>query len=161
MNTLRQYGADVWPISHEGHDGRHFLEEIVVTSDHADGPGAVHLTVDQAIYVQSRLSQIAVTFLPHHRGTGEHPHDRRTTHPDGPAVHPLANCGAEAWAVLNEGASERTDLEKVVIESDCASGRGPIHLSPEQALYVEERLTHVSLAFLHDKGWGGEDARGQ
>jgi hypothetical protein len=161
MNTLSQWGADVRPVSHESRDGRHCLEKVVVISHHADGPGAVELTVDQALYVQSRLSQIAVTFLPHHQCSGQHSHDRPTTHPDDPAVHTLARCGAEAWPILCDGPEFPPDLEKVVIASDCQGGRGPIHLSPEQALYVEERLTHISLVFLHDKGWGGEDARNQ
>jgi hypothetical protein len=109
MAKLSQYGAEAWPVSHAGRDGRRSLETVVVMSEHADGRGTVHLTADQALYVQSRLSQIAVAFLPHHRCTGVHPHRQATTHPDGPAVH----------------------------------------------------MTHITLDFLHDKGWGGEDARSQ
>jgi hypothetical protein len=161
MTKLSTCGAEAWPVSHAGRDGRRSLETIVVMSEHADGRGAVHLTADQALYVQSRLSQIAVTFLPHHRCNGEHPHRQATTHPDGPAVHTLASCGVEAWPVVGEDAGLLPDLEKVVVESDCPDGRASIHLSPEQALYVEERLTHITLDFLHDKGWGGEDARSQ
>jgi hypothetical protein len=161
MTKLSTCGAEAWPVSHAGRDGRRSLETIVVMSEHADGRGAVHLTADQALYVQSRLSQIAVTFLPHHRSNGMHPHGQATTHPDGPAVHTLASCGAEAWPVFVEGAGILADLEKVVVESDRPDGRASIHLSPEQALYVEERLTHITLDFLHDKGWGGEDAYAQ
>ena len=90
-----------------------------------------------------------------------HPHRQATTHPDGPAVHTLASCGAEAWPVVGEGALIPPDLEKVVVESDRPDGRASIHLSPEQVLCIEERLTHITLDFLHDKGWGGEDARSQ
>jgi hypothetical protein len=161
MAKLSQYGAEAWPVSHAGRDGRRSLETVVVMSEHADGRGTVHLTADQALYVQSRLSQIAVAFLPHHRCTGVHPHRQATTHPDGPAVHTLASCGAEAWPIVSEGAGLPPDLEKVVVESDHPGGRASVHLSPEQALYVEERLTHITLDFLHDKGWGGEDARSQ
>jgi hypothetical protein len=161
MNTLPRCGADVRPVSHEGRDGRRNLETIVVVSDHADGRGAVHLTAEQALYVQSRLSQIAVTFLPHHRCDGAHSHRQATTHPDGPVVHTLARCGAEAWPVVSEDVALPADLEKVVVVSDRPGGRASVHLSPEQALYVEERLTHITLDFLHDKGWGGEDARDQ
>jgi hypothetical protein len=130
-------------------------------SDHADGRGSVHLTADQALYVQSRLSQIAVTFLPHHQCNGAHPHGQATMHPDAPLVRTLPLCGAEAWPIASESVGPSTDLEKVVVESDRPNGRASIHLSPEQALYVEERLTHITLDFLHDKGWGGEDARSQ
>ena len=161
MTKLSTCGAEAWPISHEGREGRQNLETIVVMSEHADGRGAVHLTADQALYVQSRLSQIAVTFLPHHRCNGVHPYRQATTHPDGPAIHTLASCGAEAWPVFVEAAGISLDLEKVVVESDCPDGRASIHLSPEQALYVEERLTHITLDFLHDKSWGGEDAHAQ
>jgi hypothetical protein len=62
---------------------------------------------------------------------------------------------------MSERADLRADLEKVVIASDRPAGGGPIHLSPDQVLHVEERLTHITLAFLHDHGWGGEDARNQ
>ena len=161
MTKLSTCGAEAWPISHEGREGRQNLETIVVMSEHADGRGAVHLTADQALYVQSRLSQIAVTFLPHHRCNGVHPYRQATTHPDGPAVHTLASCRAEAWPVFVEAAGISLDLEKVVVESDRPDGRASIHLSPEQALYVEERLTHITLDFLHDKSWGGEDAHAQ
>jgi hypothetical protein len=161
MTKLSTCGAEAWPVSHAGRDGRRSLETIVVMSEHADGRGAVQLTADQALYVQSRLSQIAVTFLPHHQCNGMHPHHQATTHPDGPEVHTLASCGAEARPVVGEAAGIPPDLEKVVVESDRPDGGASIHLSPEQALYVEERLTHITLDFLHDKGWGGEDARSQ
>jgi hypothetical protein len=161
MIKLSTSGAEAWPISHAGRNGRRQLDQIVVMSEHGDGRGAVHLTADQALYVQSRLSQIAVMFLPHHHCNGAHPANQATTHPDIPAIHPLAECGAEAWPVVSEGAELPPDLEKVVVESDRPDGRASVHLSPEQALYVEERLTHITLDFLHDKGWGGEDARSQ
>lgn len=161
MNKPCECGAEARPISHESVEGRHILEQIVIASDHADGCGSVHLTVDQALYIQSRLSQIAVTFLPHHQCNGLHPHHQATAHPDGPPAHDLGTCGAEAWPIACEGAGLLADLEKVVVESDRPDGCGPIHLSPEQVLCIEERLTHMALAFLHDKGWGGEDARNQ
>jgi hypothetical protein len=161
MTKLSKCGAEAWPISHEGPRGRPVLEKVVVACEHADGNGSVHLTADQALYVHSRLSQIAGAFLPHHYWSGRHPHDQATTHPDGPAVHELAMCGAEAWPIASEGMEKPPDLEKVVVESNHPGGRGPIHLSPGQTLYIQDRLTHITLAFLHDKGWGGEDARSQ
>jgi hypothetical protein len=153
-------GAEAWPISRENGGGHPVLEQIIVASQHADGPGTVHLTPNQALYVQSRLSQIAITYLPHHTWNGQHPHEQATTHPDGPAEHTLAPCGAEVWPVVG-GADLMPDLEQVVIASDRPGGSGPIHLSPDQVLHIEERLTHITLAFLHDNGWGGEDGRNQ
>jgi hypothetical protein len=161
MKTFSACGAQVWPISHESATGRPTLNKIIVASEHADGSGMVHLTADQALYVQSRLSQIAGAFLPHHTSNAGHPHEQATTHPDAPEVHRLARCGAEAWPIASETGEFPPELEKVVIECDCTGGQGPIHLSPDQVLYVQDRLTHITLAFLHDKGWGGEDARSQ
>ena len=161
MNKLNKCGAEAWPISREVPKGWPVLEKVVVACEHADGCGSVHLSADQALYVHSRLSQIAGAFLPHHYWGGQHPHDQPTTHPNEPTVHELAKCGAEAWPIASEGIGIPPDLEKVVVESDHPGGRGPIHLSPDQALYIQDRLTHISLAFLHDKGWGGEDARSQ
>src|SRR5215207_9253518 len=117
MTKLSRCGAEAWPVSHEGREGRRSLETIVVMSEHADGRGAVHLTADQALYVQSRLSQIAVTFLPHHRCNGMHPHGQATMHPDASVVHTLPMCGAEAWPIASESAEISPDLEKVVVES--------------------------------------------
>jgi hypothetical protein len=65
------------------------------------------------------------------------------------------------WPIVAEGSGAPADLEKVVIESDRPGGRGPVHLSPEQVLHIEQRVTHIALAFLHENGWGGEDGRNQ
>jgi hypothetical protein len=73
----------------------------------------------------------------------------------------LPLCGAEAWPVISDDAALPVDLEKVVIVSEHPDGRGAVHLAPDQALCVEEFLTHITLDFLHDTGWGGEDARSQ
>jgi hypothetical protein len=166
MITLQQKqsstcGAEAWPISRENGGRRPVLEQIIVASEHGDGRGALHLTPDQALYVQSRLTQIAITYLPHHQWNGQHPHEQATTHPNGPADHTLAPCGAAVWPILGAGADLMPDLEQVVIASDQSGGSGPIHLSPDQVLHIEARLTHITLAFLHDNGWGGEDARDQ
>jgi hypothetical protein len=161
MNALNAFRAEAWPISNAGQDGRHLLEQVVVASEHADGRGAVHLSPDQALYVQSRLSQIAVAYFPHHRSNGRHPHDQQTTHAGCLDSHTVAPCGAEAWPVIGDGAAVPADVEKVLVVSDHRDGRGAVHLSPDQALYIEERLSRIALEFLHDKGWGGEDARNQ
>ena len=76
-------------------------------------------------------------------------------------MHKLGTHGAEAWPIAREGTSSRPTLEKVVIESKHPDGHGVVHLSPDQALYIHSRLTQITLAFLHENGWGGEDARAQ
>jgi hypothetical protein len=161
MNTRCTCGAKAWPISHVSRSGQHGLEQVVVMSDHADGRGVIHLTADQALYVQGRLSQIAVAYLPQHQCDGRHPHDRPTAHPNGPRARTLPHCGAEAWPVISDGSSPPVDLEKVVVISEHADGSGVLHLSPDQLLCLQELLTDITLDFLHDTGWGGENARDQ
>jgi hypothetical protein len=151
----------VRPISHVSRSGKPLLEQVVVMTDHADGRGVIHLTADQALYLQSRLSQIAVAYLPHHQCDGRHPHNCPTTHPGGSVTRSLPRCGAEAWPVITEDAALPVDLEKVLVVSEHPDGRGALHLSPDQVLCLEEWLTQVAIQYLHDKGWGGEDARDQ
>jgi hypothetical protein len=158
MNRAHTNGAEAWPISREGTDHRPILEKILIASKHLDGRGIVHLTPDQALYAQSRLSAIAVAFLHGHavsiRGVGI---DRL---PDDHAQK-LSECGAKVWPIVHQRDGAPPVLEQVAVESEHPAGHGLIHLSPEQARYIHERLTHITLAFLHDNVWGGEDARMQ
>jgi hypothetical protein len=57
--------------------------------------------------------------------------------------------GAEAWPISRPGPGHRPILEKVIIESQHPDGDGVLHLTPDQALYVHSRLSHVNSAFLH------------
>ena len=68
-------------------------------------------------------------------------------------------CAVEACPISHACVGGRHKLEQIVIASDHAEGCRPTHLSPEQVLCNEEHLSHIALDFLHDKGWGGEDAR--
>ena len=151
-------GAEAWPISREDTGYRPILEKVVVESDHPDGHGVVRLSPDQALYVHSRLSSIAMAFLHgrpacvEHLGVDRLPEDH---------LYQLSRCGAKVWPISGEADGLPPVLEKVVVESEHPDGHGLVHLSPDQARYVHGRLTHITLAFLHENVWGGEDARAQ
>jgi hypothetical protein len=158
MHKLGTHGAEAWPISFEGPGARPILAKIIVESRHPDGHGIVHLSPDQALYAHSRLSHITMAFLHgridrvEHLGIDHLPEDH---------LDKLSTCGAKVWPISHEGTDLPPVLEKVVVESAHPGGSGVIHLSPDQALYVHSRLTHITLAFLHENTWGGEDARSQ
>ena len=155
---LGAHEAEAWPISREDTGYRPILEKVVVESEHPDGHGVVRLSPDQALYVHSRLSGIAMAFLHgrpggvEHLGVADLPDDH---------LYRLSRCGAKVWPISREADALPPVLEQVVVESEHPDGGGLIHLSPEQARYIHNRLTHITLAFLHENVWGGEDARAQ
>lgn len=55
---------------------------------------------------------------------------------------------AEAWPISRPGPGHRPILEKVIVESHHVDGNGVVHLTPDQALYVHSRLSHITSAFL-------------
>jgi hypothetical protein len=155
MNILHKNGAEAWPIAHETGDHWPVLSKIVVASRRHGAGGKVHLTPNQAIYAQSRLSIIKTAFL---NGHSNAVHGLGTDHlPDDHASH-LTNCGAKVWPILAEEGTSSEVLQSVVLESQHSDGYGMVSLSPEEARHIEERLTQITLAFLHDNVWGGEDA---
>jgi hypothetical protein len=155
---LGTHGAEAWPIGREDTGYRPILEKVVVESEHPDGHGVVRLSPDQALYVHSRLSTIAMAFLHgctacvEHLGVDRLPDDH---------LQQLSRCGAKVWPISHNGADRPPGLEQVVVESEHPDGPGLVHLSPDQACYIHNRLTHITLAFLHENVWGGEDARAQ
>jgi hypothetical protein len=151
-------GAEAWPISSEGRDRFPILEKVVIRSEHPDGRGTINLSPDQALYVHSRLSLIAAAYLHGHNDS-----IHRLSLPSLPANHDqdLSRCGTKVWPISCEHEGSPAILEQVVIDCQHPDGSGVIHLSPEQARYIHSRLTHITLAFLHENVWGGEDARNQ
>ena len=147
--------AEAWPIGRPGPGHRPVLEKVIIESHHPDGNGVLHLTPDQSLYVHSRLSHVTSAFLrPNHQayehyGVPELPVDH---------MEQMSRSGAKVWPISHESGSLPPTLEKVVVESEHADGHGLIHLSPDQATYIHARLTHITLAFLHENVWGGEDA---
>jgi hypothetical protein len=156
-HKLGAHGAEAWPVSREDTGYRPILDKVVVASRHPDGQGVIRLSPDQALYVHSRLSTISMIFLDGHPERVDHFGVDRL-----PDDHPskLSACGAKVWPVVQEDESPPA-LREVVVESEHPDGHGLVHLSPDQARYIHGRLTHITIAFLHDNGWGGEDSRAQ
>jgi hypothetical protein len=148
--------ADAWPVI--AHDHRASLEQIIVESRHPAGNGQIHLSPQQALYVQSRLALIAIGCL-HHED--QHFAGVVTDHAPNPAEHTMRECGARVWPVGLVTASQPPAVDEVIVESRHPDGDGEIHLSPDQADFVAKQLTHIALQYLHDDVWGGEDARQQ
>jgi hypothetical protein len=160
MNLLHRhpYGAEAWPISRERSGYSPMLTKVIVASRHPDGRGEVHLTPNQALYAQSRLSMIKVAFLNGHQAVV---YNLGTEHL--PAAHAdmMNDLGAKVWPIIDDETSAKPVLKDVVLESRHPDGYGLVHLTPDDAAHVEERLTQITLAFLHENVWGGEDARRQ
>jgi hypothetical protein len=160
MNLLHRHpkGAEAWPISHEISDHSPILTKVIVASRHPDGSGKVNLTPNQALYAQSRLSMIRVAFL---NGHSESVHNLGTEHLPNAHADQLSSVGAKVWPIIDDETSPHPALKDVVIESVHPDGYGLVHLTPEEADHVEHRLREITLAFLHENTWGGEDARRQ
>jgi hypothetical protein len=159
MNGRHKIGAEAWPISREGMDHQPILLKVIVQSQNPNGKGVLHLSPDQALYAHSRLSTITTAFLTghpeavHHLGIEALPEDH------GDRLN--ASSGTRVWPIVHEGAELPPVLDEVVIESEHPDGHGFIRLTPDQARYIHGRLTHITLAFLHENVWGGEDALAQ
>lgn len=157
---LRRSGAEAWPVTSQETGYRPSLEKVVIESYHPEGHGVIRLTPDQALYAQSRLSTIISAFV-----EGANSSVRRLGGEDLPEDHEdrMNPVGAKVWAIYRETEDQSPVLDQVVIESDHPDGHGLVRLTPEQARHIHDRLTQITLAFLHDYGyeWGGEDARSQ
>jgi hypothetical protein len=158
VNTLQRNGAEAWPISREGYGHRPILEQVIIKSNHPEGQGIVRLTPDQALYAQSRLSLIAMAFLHGHNGQV---HRLGIDHLPDDHEGKLSKCGAKVWPITHEAEGVPAVLEEVIVESEHSKGHGVIHLTPDQARYIQGRLSQITLAFLHENVWSGEDARVQ
>ena len=119
------------------------LESVRIDSHHPQyGHGTVDLDNLQAEYIHARLSQISFAFS-HHMQTE-------------PLVTTLSRCGAEALPVTMIE-DEEVKLHALVIRND----QGKVYLVPEEIAHIRQELERVVVEYLHDKGWGGEDAGNQ
>ena len=157
-HKLGTHGAEAWPISRAGTSHRPILAKVVIESEHPDGHGVIHLAPEQALYVHSRLSHITMAFLHGQDGGVRH---LGVDHLPDDHLQRLSTCGAKVWPISHEGTSPPPVLEQVVVESEHPDGHGLLHLTPEQAQYLHSRLSHITMAFLHENVWAGEDARAQ
>jgi hypothetical protein len=119
------------------------LEAVEIASNHPTyGNGKVRLDPVQTEHIHARLSQIDFAFS-HHIQTGQ-------------LVTSLSPCGAEALPVSRiEG--DTVTLDALVIQKDQAR----VYLTPAEITAVRKDLERIVIDYLHDNGWGGEDARRQ
>jgi hypothetical protein len=159
MRKLGKFGAEAGPIAMEGQGSQRILLKVIVESDHPLGHGRLHLSADQALYVHARLTQIAAAFLhADHGGWRSTAHAEPARRDEEPVVR-LGRYGAEAWPLVSDGGDGCAVLNAVLIESVHPDGHGVVRLSPEQAIYIRDRLEQISISQLHENVWGGEDAR--
>lgn len=152
--------AEATPITLEEPGRPRGLVKVVVESDHPSGHGRVNLTVDQALYIHSRLTQIAAQYVhPDRSGTMREVPPEQANRSDDPFVR-LGKYGAEAWPLGDGGTGDR-QMDLVLIESIHPDGHGVVRLSPAQSIEVRDQLERISLDYLHENVWGGEDARVQ
>ena len=119
------------------------LEAVEITSRHPTyGDGAVRLDPMQVEHIHARLSQIDFAFS-HHIQSGQ-------------LVTSLSACGAEALPVSRiEG--DTVTLDALVIQKD----QSRVYLTPSEITAVRNDLERIVIDYLHDNGWGGEDASRQ
>jgi hypothetical protein len=134
------------------------LTKVIVASKNPDDRGEVHLTPNQALYAQSRLSIINVAFL---NGHPDSVHNLGTEHLPTAHADKAGDTGAKIWPIIDDETSAHPVRKEVILESRHPDGYGLVHLTPEEARHIEERLKQIALAFLHENTWGGEDARRQ
>jgi hypothetical protein len=158
MNVLHRHGVEAWPIGYEAQNSLPMLRKIVIASKRPHDKAKVHLTPEQALYAQARMSVIKSAIQGGHLASIRHLGSARL--PDDHADH-LKSCGAKVWTISEQADATHELVTQVVIESSHPDGYGMVSLSPVEALHIADRLTQITLAFLHDSAWGGEDARNQ
>jgi hypothetical protein len=149
------------PVAAEGGGYHRMLIKVVVESVHPLGHGRLYLSAEQGIFLHSRLTQIAAVYL--HGDIAEGSPDwapDASLRSDDLEVR-LGQSGVEAWPLCRPGADGRPMLDVVLVESVHPDGHGVVRLSPEQTLAIRDQLEQISLDYLHENIWGGEDARRQ
>jgi hypothetical protein len=148
--------ADLRPISRDNANGAPVLEGVVLYRDNA-ADQRLRLDVDQTLVVQARLRQIKLAFHPDsvidedghvHNGFVAPSHD---------PVYRGEEYEVKVWPVTQQVADQLPTLVDVLVRTD----DGQFRIHSEEVVYIDSRLTHVLIAFLHQNRWGGEDARVQ
>jgi hypothetical protein len=161
MRRQTKLEAEARPIALDGPDHQRTLVKVIVTCDTRLSHGLVNLSTDQALYIHSRLTQLVALFL--HGGRsgltlGLHPD--LTQRDEDPAAR-LGPYAADAWPIVGEEPDCQPVLDAVLIESNHPDGHGVVRLTPQQTVEIRDRLEQISLNYLHENTWGGEDARRQ
>jgi hypothetical protein len=145
--------AEVRPISRDNESGAPILEGVVLYRDASDQ--RLRLAVDQTLVVQARLRQIKLAFHPDsvvddaghvHNGFVAPSHD---------PVYRGEEYDVKVWPVTQQVADQLPTLVDVLVRTD----DGQFRIHSDEVVYIDSRLTHVLIAFLHQNRWGGEDAR--
>lgn len=139
-------GINVRPIERRGPGEERVLDEVVVESVHPTGHGRVLLTPDQALRLLGRLTQIDIALL-----HGALPVEFALKEATG------ATDGEPAWPIIRTTGRGTLECEEVVVAD--SAGIGVVHLSPGQVGELLHRLTTLTLDYLHENVFGGEDAR--
>jgi hypothetical protein len=117
----------------------------------------LRLAVDQTLVVQARLRQIKLAFHPDsvvddaghvHNGFVAPSHD---------PVYRGEEYDVKVWPVTQQVGDQLPTLVDVLVRTD----DGQFRIHSDEVVYIDSRLTHVLIAFLHQNRWGGEDARVQ
>jgi hypothetical protein len=160
MSTLHGHGVDAWPIDNHSTQGSPMLREIVIGTSRPHEKATVHLTPEQALYVHGRLSVIRSAIMNRpsggfgHLGSAQLPADH---------ANQLKTSGAKVWTMIGRHDADASQevVTHVVIESAHSNGYGMVTLSPDEVVHIADRLTQITMAYLHENVWGGEDARAQ
>ena len=116
------------------------LDAVEISSSHpAYGDGTVRLSPTQLEHIHARLSQIDFAFS-HHIQNGQ-------------LVTSMSACGAEALPLTRIDGDE-VALDALVIQND----RSRVYLAPDDVAELKNTLERIVVEYLHDNGWGGEDA---
>jgi hypothetical protein len=153
---LRKPGtADLRPISRNADSGSPILEGVVFFRVGGGGDERLRLNVDQTLVVQARLRQLKLAFHPKGAYEDDGPLGNGFVAPGFDPVYRGEEHDVKVWPVTQQVGDELPTLVEVLIRTE--DGRFRVH--PDEIVYLDSRLTHVLIAFLHQSGWGGEDAR--
>ena len=98
MNRLHRSGVEAWPVRYEAYDYSPLLRKIIIVSNRPHDKSEVHLTPDQALYAQARLSVIKSAYLNGHSGSIHQLGSNQL--PDDHAYR-MTSCGAKVWTLIS------------------------------------------------------------
>lgn len=113
------------------------------------------LTIDQTLVVQARLRKFKLAFHPIDTHEDDGPLGNGFVAPGFDLVYRGEEHDVKVWPVTQQVGDEIPTLVEVLIRTVL----GPFRVHPDEIVYLDSRLTHVLIAFLHQSGWGGENAR--
>ena len=149
--------AEVRPVSRMSNSGAPLLEGVVLYREGKDERHRLRLTTDQAAVVHARLRQIKMAFQPETRQAEAPLHVAGVVAPEHDPVYQGDMHAVGVWPITQQIGEELPILVDVLIRADDHQ----LHLTPDELVYIDSRLTHLLVAFMHQNQWGGEDAHRQ